>query len=590
VLFERCGYGERMSARYLLDGFGLANRYAPAHAFDDEQLPRQPVRAERADGVAEPCTYGPSSDPSRLVAAIDAAMARFGATDNDAYARSLALTLWRCCGELEGLLPLLEELSWSRLDADAVQQLTYWLSSIADHDDEEDPPRWPQLSRRLPAVATLLAEVASDYREKAGRWLNELASLDLDEESRASAFDLAVELIPRVCAAPYAPEEGLGIVLAQLSVLAPAVMTEQRQIIDVFERACRRDSDRALIEAGLQSLHCELPKLLRRAFLSAPKPLLHTARRLGTLSGPRARSLLAEVRATPLFTAEPESMTAGALAALADDALRRPSSLVSKRLREHVAGGPSMRDGQLERARARIAERWDEVLLQAIEEETLAAASAGLGDVVDVGAPGVRHAVLMLPDAWRNKRALRRALRAHLAGDEGYLSRHPENQRWLREHPRLSAHLWSHGVVLRKRQQRDDPASEVVLRLEREPLEVLRLGSYVGSCFGLGGSMSHSAAAVLLDVNKQVIYCRDRRGRVLARQILAISETDQLVCFDVYPDVDEELRQLFWEYDWAFAEALGVELLDPEDPEQPSEEVRLLLAHDWWYDGAVSPL
>jgi len=45
----------------------------------------------------------------------------------------------------------------------------------------------------------------------------------------------------------------------------------------------------------------------------------------------------------------------------------------------------------------------------------------------------------------------------------------------------------------------------------------------------------YSAAAVVLDVNKQVVYARNRRGSVIARQLLALSEDDRLVAYDVYP-------------------------------------------------------
>jgi len=37
-----------------------------------------------------------------------------------------------------------------------------------------------------------------------------------------------------------------------------------------------------------------------------------------------------------------------------------------------------------------------------------------------------------------------------------------------------------------------------------------------------------------LDVNKQVVYARDPHGAVIGRQLLAISEADELVCFSVY--------------------------------------------------------
>ena len=70
-----------------------------------------------------------------------------------------------------------------------------------------------------------------------------------------------------------------------------------------------------------------------------------------------------------------------------------------------------------------------------------------------------------------------------------------------------------------------------MIRLEQDPLEVLKMGTYVGSCLGLGGGLTYSAAAALLDVNKQVLYARDEQGTVIARQLVAISDDNQLVPF-----------------------------------------------------------
>ena len=79
---------------------------------------------------------------------------------------------------------------------------------------------------------------------------------------------------------------------------------------------------------------------------------------------------------------------------------------------------------------------------------------------------------------------------------------------------------------------------------------------------------------------------QDVRRLQLARQLLAISEADELVCFNVYPeDVATDVRKLFREYDVRFARKLGLCIHDGGS-EKPEYEIRTILSHDFWDDGA----
>jgi hypothetical protein len=115
------------------------------------------------------------------------------------------------------------------------------------------------------------------------------------------------------------------------------------------------------------------------------------------------------------------------------------------------------------------------------------------------------------------------------------------------------------------------------------------MGTYVGSCLGLGGICADSSAAVLLDINKQVVYARDQHGKVIGRQLLAISKEDELVCFSVYPlSMKTEFQTLFMKYDRAFANLLGLPLYQiprEEGWESTRYEIEDILSKDWWDDG-----
>jgi hypothetical protein len=94
--------------------------------------------------------------------------------------------------------------------------------------------------------------------------------------------------------------------------------------------------------------------------------------------------------------------------------------------------------------------------------------------------------------------------------------------------------------------------------------------------------MTDSAVAVMLDINKQVLYARNEKGVVLARQLIAISKEDKLVAFEVYPlSSSSRLKALFQAYDEHFAHTLGIKLSVDTD-----YEIEQILSEYWWDDGA----
>ena len=111
------------------------------------------------------------------------------------------------------------------------------------------------------------------------------------------------------------------------------------------------------------------------------------------------------------------------------------------------------------------------------------------------------------------------------------------------------------------------------------------MGTYVGSCLSLGGDYAYSALAVLLDLNKQVLYARDANGKVLGRQLVAISQNDELVCFEVYPvNASAAIKNLFFEYDIDFAKALDIDLYEGVKDPDPLYTIDQILSQDWWDD------
>lgn len=179
----------------------------------------------------------------------------------------------------------------------------------------------------------------------------------------------------------------------------------------------------------------------------------------------------------------------------------------------------------------------------------------------------------------RNHAELKGLLRAAAAGNAAaWRLRLPGNAAWL---ARAAAHLDTAAWL-------DPPAhsfpwrgSTCTLAAERDPLQALRMGLPFDSCLAIdAGCNRHSAIINALDANKWVVYLRDPRGRILARQLVAISGDWQLIGYRVYTSIGtgEGLIDAFADYTRALAAQCGIE---PADHGQPDT----LNGREWYDDG-----
>jgi hypothetical protein len=196
----------------------------------------------------------------------------------------------------------------------------------------------------------------------------------------------------------------------------------------------------------------------------------------------------------------------------------------------YVNGKRELKPSQIERDVALIRNNWQALQLDVLNQMAYDRLNTGLPTVRRTNT--VRHALMIQQDAEENRRSLRRLLKDSLGGHKANASQHPLNLEWLKKHPKIDPVKWTHGVTFRSW---TTEYGVLDLSIEQDPLEVLRLGSYFGTCLGVGGILCYSAAAITLDINKQVVYARSATGRVVARQLLAIADDDRLVCFQVYP-------------------------------------------------------
>ena len=474
--------------------------------------------------------------------------------------------LWRLCGEYPVMIELLESDAFAAL-APAAAGWLLWIAARVGW-EEVYPPECRALILDLPRFAERARRVTAAYQQKLVKDLCLIhlwASLnDADIEATLVACS---EICVRLAAPPFSTESRLASVYPLIVDVRAVVAAPDASWI-ALEEACKRFNQERLVMAGLDCLAEVAPELLSTTFSTSPGALVQTAGSLAALSFPEAATLLA-----PLATPIPARSLAELCDFIAPIAAAGGPNPIRRALREHLDGTRLLSDEQLRGHHERIVAELGVVRLAAVRQavDRVLAARIGSAQV----APPMRHALSMLHRVRANRRPLTRMLEAIAAGDASWRRRHPRSQEWLARHPALDVELWTTGIELRGELP---DIGEVRLAIEQDPLEALKLGTYVGTCLGQGGAYEHGAAAAALDLNKQVVYARDARGAVVARQLLAISEADQLVCFEVYGS--RAANTLFRAFDRAFADRLGLPISDG------TYTIATLLSQTWVDDGA----
>ncbi len=563
--YALCSVKERADLCYANDGFELANAYRMNHEFEGvASLERvAPVVKRFAEYVADAEDWCPAS----------------------------AMTLWERCSELDGLKELLDDPVWRRLDAQSASKLVHIFISVVyeELDDEALEQKWNFLRDRAMHLLEFVATTGRKYRPKALNHLSELIWDWDDPKDLRRVLEPFFRLSARVCRSPF-KEHGFGhSALSSFTVLPADEWRNIEQAQDAsfrkLESACARKNDAWLVGRGLWSL-CEfMPRLVAIAFAQCPQQLLKLAQTLGVMDVPARRQLIQCFGEHPLQSANPAELKAEQLVGLVKGHLQSGvSNPIPKRLREHLLGDRVLQPAQVERDAAIVRESWLALQLDVFNQLAFDQMSTGLPETERTGK--VKHALMLQQTAEEHRRSLRQLLRAYLGGRRGYVEDHPKNREWLERHPRVEPSKWLQGMSYRS----IVPGQDILnLSIEHDALEVLRLGSYFATCLGVGGGLSYSAAAIALDINKRVVYARNAAGRVVARQLLALSEDDQLICFTIYPKrIGTAIRSAFKEFDVRFAAHLGLRVYEPANNDEGDDGYKIasIVSRDFWDDDA----
>lgn len=525
---------------------------------------------------------------------IEASVERLGtAMDEDSGAEYWRTHLWKLCGNQPELVELLASPIFMSLQPHAAFGVIR-TASVPRWSPETAEKEWRVLAPTIPLLAEFAARLAPEYQRKFVEDMRGVYSWAIaNEHGVTDTLAKCVDLCFRVAKRPFRTDAVLGDLLPCMAmVFDDGVQSwNNRKAISeapdaswlALEDACKRYNQVRLLGRGLNRLGNTASALLVSAFATNPGALLQTADQLAAVSFETAQVLLDEYARSPL--ADP---------ALADAPIEKLCELIApiaraggpnpvrRALRRHLAGEEKLSDAQVRGHRERIVAELDIIRLAAIRQSVERFLAARVG-VKKIETPTVRHAVALLNNVSGHFRQLKRMLTATVAGDSEWRLRHPRTQEWFAKHPKLDRELWLKGIETRGQL---DGVGDVRIAIESDPLEALKLGTYVGSCLGRGGNLEYSAAAVVLDVNKQVVYARDMRGSVVGRQLLAISEADALVCFSVYGTAQSDfLDALFREYDKKLAAQLGLPVFGGSASDE-DYEIANILSQEWWDDSA----
>ena len=155
--------------------------------------------------------------------------------------------------------------------------------------------------------------------------------------------------------------------------------------------------------------------------------------------------------------------------------------------------------------------------------------------------PAWDNALLMLESVTHNKRVLRRLLRESANGNRTWMFGLAPNRAFLDrlEAAGVSPDAWL-GAHARTVDVGEAPLTAYVAT---DPLEILQMGSLFGTCLSADRFNAHAAVAAAVEANKRVLYVRDRAGRVLGRQLLAITAIGELIGFTCYGAGLDDLRR-----------------------------------------------
>ena len=350
-----------------------------------------------------------------------------------------------------------------------------------------------------------------------------------------------------------------------------------------LDKACETGNKKDRVSWGLYNLTDQLPEFVVNSFIHFPGKLIKVTERLGSMRFINRHETVKQFARHQLLKVDFQKVSPRQLYRLVER--YRQSGMthpVPKKLQDHFKEKIKLNETRIQGYHEKSKNNFLSFVLDILNQHVLDTMSRFYPSAKEKD--NWEHTLQFLNWVDTNRRGLKNFLKAYFGGNNHYVENHPETKKWFAKHKRIDKDLWNQGILFCRRTEKHGP---VHIELESDPLEILKMGTYVGSCLSLGGSYAYSAVAVLLDLNKQVLYARDQNNKVLGRQLVALSENDELVCFEVYPlTASSRIKNLFFEYDIDFSKALDIDLHEGKFSKHKEYEIKQILSKHWSDDYA----
>ncbi|MGC9971932.1 MAG: hypothetical protein ABSE56_15235 [Bryobacteraceae bacterium] len=255
---------------------------------------------------------------------------------------------------------------------------------------------------------------------------------------------------------------------------------------------------------------------------------------LSAWQAPAAGSGLSLVAAYRTLAGEPEPLPKTITALLGYSEARR-RELETLRGLERSGALPMAAQPRLRRLEAQdavvSARKVERACRKELGSAKLAALEAGLRQVIsghwerlglppNLDGPDWENALHLYAGLRANRRILKTLLAEEARGNRDWIRKHPANAAWI---ARMDAAGVNTAIWLGEREEIHEIEGAVwTVYLETNPLRVLQMGNLFSTCLSAGGSYAFSTVANAVEVNKRVLYIRDRSGAIVGRRLIAL--------------------------------------------------------------------
>lgn len=358
------------------------------------------------------------------------------------------------------------------------------------------------------------------------------------------------------------------------------VLELPEQCFQQIFKACLRSNDANLISNAIKTIVQLAPEFTLDALEKSPKALMKTLKSMGCLNKSLREAVFKRFTKDPIFALKPapeknQNEQRHLLKILIDSAC---AISIPQKIRIALTQNDDIAPDLLQRAVNEVTPHLLKSKLEFLEKLSLDSMSNR--DIMKMHNK-VRHAfkILHQNNHEPNARAFKKFLSHYLDGDINYLVNHERNQIWLKKNDCINFEPWLEGF--QRRYHLGNDKTTFTIKIELDPLEALKHGTYAGTCTGIGGNYSWSALGTVLDINKKVVYAFNDRNQIICRQIVAVSKDRELVCYAIYPEeTKKEVKQLFAQYDKALAEAMGIKVAEL----YADYAIESILTTYWWDD------